>query len=346
MTEKKLRVYRQYITYEILTAQTMKVSARYYLFIPQTIRLWVYPMNKYLSSMEAKNSDDEVLPILSYDELDELIMIQGQVKSNKTLPKMPVDSEQTLRNMMIGQIDSGVNEESEPLQIQKNMKKSLHHVGILLPEQEGDYFEEITITWTEQISKIESKSFNPSLFVEREEIIQPTTTNSTYVNLIVDEKKYEFTKAPSVTAKDDKEKNCPNIKEGEEYRKLLESKHQYVYRIKRDCAYTFNFSFKIGLPKTIKAWAWLAFSASIGAILFSWCNFLTNNTSYQDDLKLLAGIVSLIVALRALVFHDYELMSIWNKVFLILIAVAIGTVILIMLIHGHPLPQIPNPFVH
>jgi hypothetical protein len=305
------------------------------MFIPQSIRLWVYPLDKYLASLEVKNSDNEKLPILSYDELDELIMIQRLPKSEKTLPKMEIDSEKTLHHIMVQQIDSGVSEDSEPLKLDKTSKKSAHHVGILLPERSGDYFEEITINWTEQISKIESQVFNPSLFVEREEIILPTTTNSTYVSLIVDKKKYEFVKSPTVKAIDEKEKECPNVKEEVEYRKLLESKHQYVYRIKRDCPYTFKFSFKIGIPKTIKAWAWLAFSAAITAILFSWVNFITSYSSYQDDLKLLAGIVSFIVALRVLVFHDYELMSVWNQVFLILITVAIGTVVAIMFIHAH-----------
>lgn len=319
----KIRVYRQYITEKMLNAKTMEVTSHYYLWVPKNKQLWVYPMDGYLSSLEVKNSDDESLPVLSDHELN--MLIQNPIQRDVGIFADEIITQNTMHEEMLKQDG---NNNNQP--IKDKTKKAKHYVGIILPKVGSDHFDEIIIKWVKFIPIEKKASDLISLQISGEHEISKTTTASTYLDLQLDDKKYEFVGDPSiiVTKKDGKEDlaNCDDIKE------IFHTKKRIVFRIKRDNDLQFLIKWSIGIPRLIQRWAWGGFIASIAIMLLSLLTFFfgdekLTDVAFQFNVRLLAGAVGLIVSFRVLLFHDTDLMARWNHLYLLLLASTLAIIL-------------------
>ncbi len=293
---------------------------QYSMWIPKGISLWVYSLPGYLPQLEVKNSDGDVLPVLSHDELNFLIQ-------NQSMQAVGIEQEVVTQDVLheLTSAQSSVNRSP----VNTLLDKSVHYVGILLPEKlRYDYFEEITIKWISPI-KIQQKTNDGfSLHIAGEHTIGPSTTASTYFDLQMDGEKYQFIGYPTISATEQgKEKK---ITDGEEYKEIFKDKEHYVYRTRRNSPLLFKTKWSVGIPKLVRGWAWGGFVAALAIMSFSVIAFIIDQsyTTFYLNARLLAGLAALIVGFRVLLFHDIDLMIRWNYLYLLLLVVSIGMILI------------------
>jgi len=281
-------------------------------------------MDDYLPSMRAKNSDGVSLPILSPDELSYALRTQTRKDLDITEKIVTTDD---LQRIMTNQNESSAKQPTKGDKI-----KAQHYVGILLPQIKAEHFDEVIIRWIEPVRIAEKAKHLLSLRVGGQHIIPPTTTSSIYIDVSMDHKKYEILEDPTVWA-DDPDGNKKDPVDGDEYRKILQTNTQFVYRIKRNCTSTFTIKWFIGIPSFVRKWAWAGLLVSLGILALSILTFIQDPSTYVRNSTLLAGLVGLIIGFRVLLFHDTELMRRWNYLYMILLAISVGTILGITFIH-------------
>ena len=323
--DRDIIIYRQYFTYFLKNARVMEVTAKFYLWIPAYSELWIYDLPGYMPSLEAIDSDDNELPILSDNELNMLF-----TNNDATFV-----TQESLKNDYISRI-----KDIDPNKI--NSSNDKHYVGIILPQQPHSHFQEITLNWTEEIPQNHLNSDYFNKYVVRRHTSEPTTNESKYIKIAMDEKKYEIVEEPTISTTD-KNNNSVSVKEGNEYKKILSDKTQQVFRIKRNCPYTFNIEWSVGIPKLIRQWAWAGFFIALPVLAYTILSFLFGFSYVDKELvipsaslvsnnsKLLAGLIALLIGFRVLVFHDTELLSRWNLVYLSLLGISVSTIIITQL---------------
>lgn len=306
-----ITVYRQYFTYRLKNARVMEVTAKFYMWVPANSDVWVYGLPGYLPSLSAKTGDGTELPTLGDHELNLLF----------TNEEANFVSQQSLRELYYEQI--GIIEPER----RNEHENDLHFVGLIIPQFEFDHFQEIVLRWTEQIKTEHLEEEGFSYFVKRRHVVEPTTEASTYVNITMDAKKYQIIGEPKISAYDAENKPVEII-DGEQYRKILSDKTQYVYRIRRHSPLTFSIEWMIGIPVFVKRWAVAGFAISVPVIFYSIISFCLNPKLVDENSRLLAGIIAMLVGFRVLLFHDTELMSKWNSLYLILLGISAFVIIL------------------
>ncbi|MDE2590432.1 MAG: hypothetical protein KGL95_12305 [Patescibacteria group bacterium] len=309
----------------MINARVMEVTSRYYMWIKANTELWVYGLPGYLPSLDVKNSDGVNLPVLSPDELNFLL----KDESDKELDIMTKErvTQESLHKLM-AQTEAGKKSKAP---VDASNKKAVHYVGIILPPVGFDHFEEITLKWIEQIETDKKANRCISQHVSRQHTIEPTTTDSAYVDITMDSKKYELRATPEITTVNGDNKPV-GITDGNEYKKVLTDKTRCVYRIKRHCPYAFTIKWSIGIPTLVRRWAWAGFLIALAVISFSIAGFVHDQKTFEFNVRLLAGLIAMIVAFRVLLFHDTDLMSRWNRLYLILLGITIGLILIMYLI--------------
>ena len=131
-----------------------------------------------------------------------------------------------------------------------------HYVIIPLPKKVKNYFDKITVSWIENIDKIQSSKNILSKYIERDYTVHFTITNSTYIDLKMN-KRYQFVFKPKVTRSF---KNSKTIRDVDDYDHILHNDKHSIYRIKKSKSYPITISWKIGLPKMLGLWAWMGCS--------------------------------------------------------------------------------------
>ena len=325
MIDTQIRIYRQYRTYRLVNARVMEITARYYMWIKAKTELWVYGLPGYLPSLDVKNSDGVSLPVLSPDELNHLL--KGETEQEMGIIAKERVTQESLRKLM-SQTEAGKKSKAP---VDNSSGKAVHYVGVILPPVDFDHFEEITLQWIEQIEIEKKSNHGISQHVNRQHIIESTTTDSEYIDITMDNKKYELRKTPEITAVD-VDKKPVTITDGKEYVKVLSDKTRSVYRIKRNCPHTFTIKWSIGIPDLVRRWAWAGFAIALAVIAFAIAGFVHDKSTFDFNARLLAGLIAMIVAFRALLFHDTDLMSRWNKVYLMLLGIIVGIVLIMYLI--------------
>jgi len=215
-------------------------------------------------------------------------------------------------------------------------KRAIHYVGIILPQKmDFDHFEEIAISW-ERPLKIQQKTKDGlSLRIALENEITSITSASTYIDLQMDGKKYEFDEYPTITATD-KQNKSQKITSGKEYQEIFRDRERYVYRTPRHSLLKFKTQWIIGIPKLVKAWLWGGLISAGVIILFSIIAFISDNSyaTFYLNARLLAGLAALIIGFRILLFHDVDLMIRWNYFYLILLGTVIGLILVMWTLHS------------
>jgi len=319
----KIRVYRQYMTFQMINAKTVEITKHFYLFVSSKTALWVYPMDEYVANLRITNSDGNSLPILSEKELS--YMLRSQAKKDLDI------TETTITQERLKEIFNKQNVISSKQPTQSSIKEAKHYVGIILPQYEDDHFDEVIIKWVAPVDKLkieEKVNRGLNLDVGIQHIIPPTSAASTYLDIQTDDdQKYEIIGDTTILADDI---NCvkKESKEGDEYRELLKTKAHRVYRIKRDAPTTFTIQWKVGIPNVIRRWAWLGFFLSIAVMVYSVITFWQDHETFVRNSALLSGIISLVVGFRVLLFHDTELMSRWNSLYILLLVVAVALILI------------------
>lgn len=298
--DKRIVIYRQYFTYNLINSRVMEVTAFFHLFVPGGSDVWVYKLPGYLASLDVTTGDGNSLPILSDQELNLLFINENanfitQDSLKKIFEEQMIVNELTL-------LSSDENQKS-------------HFVGFIIPQYDQDHFQKIIIKWTEQVRKEDTSKNTISQYVNRRHTVEPTTSASVYLNITMDRKKYEIQGEPEIAAAD-KEGNNAEIKDGEQYKKILQDKTNYVYRIKRNCPLKFTLKWSIGIPAMIRRWAWAGFLIAILVLSFSIITFIIDPSTSYENSKLLAGLIAMLVGFRVLLFHDIELMYRWNVIYL------------------------------
>lgn len=306
-----ITIYRQYFTYHLKNSRIMEVTRKFYLWVPGGADVWIYGLPGYVPSLQAKTGEGEEIPILSDHELNILF----------TNENADFVTQESLRDLYHEQI--GVEPETDHVEVDNR-----HYVGLIIPPHDFDHFQEIIFQWTEQIQEEHLDHDKFSNYVIRRHTLEPTTEASTYVDISMDAKKYEMVSLPKISAVDT-HGNPAEITNGQEYQKILSDKTQCVYRVRRHCPLTFNIEWSIGIPKFIRQWAWAGFLISVPVILYSLISFYFNTNLAADNSKLLAGLVAMIIGFRVLLFHDTELLSKWNYLYLTLLGISVALIILI-----------------
>lgn len=313
--DKGIVIYRQYFTYSLINSRVMEVKAFFHLFVPGGSDVWVYKLPGYLASLDVTTGDNKSLPILSDHELNLLF----------TNEKAKFVTQDSLKKIFEEQMT--VN---EPIRLSSDENQKSHFVGFIIPQYDEDHFQKIIIKWTEQIRKEDTSKDTISQYVNRLHTVESTTSASVYLNITMDRKKYEIQGKPQITAIDKEGKNA-EIKDGDQYKKILQDKTNYVYRIKRNCPLKFTLKWSIGIPAMIRRWAWAGFLIAILVLSFSVITFIIDPSASYENSKLLAGLIAMLVGFRVLLFHDIELMYRWNVIYLGFLG---SSVILILIMQG------------
>lgn|GEM_PF-4075580 len=321
-SKPKMRIYRRYLTYHLLDAKTIQVTERYNIWIPAKKGWWIHGLHDYVPNLEIKNSDGESLPVLSDHELDHFIR-----KANPSIftESQPIVSQDILRHLCGEEVETMTRINTPTDHLENQLEPELKHfVAIILPTRTKNYFEEITIKY---ILPIEKSSISYDLISRHLEVtrtIPRTTTNSDYINITTSNKFVLSGKKAEIII----DKNKEIVPTNDEIKPLLNNTTRCVYRIKRGYKHSVEFKWKIAIPPMVILWAWVGLLFSIGTLIVSWVIFdIKNFESFKFSVGLVAGVVTLILGFHKILLHDSELMVWWNRMYLIILAIAVLSVL-------------------
>lgn len=322
-SKPKMRIYRRYLTYHLLDAKTVQVIESYSIWIPSHKGWWIHGLHDYVPNLEIKNSDGDILPVLSDHELDHFIR-----KANPSVfeDAKPVVSQDILRQLCGAEVDTMTKTKTPTDHLENQLESDFKHfVAIILPTRTKNYFEEITIKYILPIEKTNISRDLISHHLEISRNIPRTTTNSDYINITTSNKFVISNKKAEIIV----DKNKKIIPTNDEIKPLLNNNTRCVYRIKRDYKHSTEFKWKISIPSMVRLWAWVGLLFSIGTLVVSWLIFDKQNfESFKFSIGLLAGVVTLILGFHKILLHDSELMAWWNRTYLITLGIAVISVLL------------------
>ena len=274
-------------------------------FIPKEIRLFFMPFRNYLPELRVELGDGKPSPIFSYLELHRIIIRPSGRPF--TLDEIRILASEAL----------GVNE--------KDMQQFTNFAIVLFPEHE-DHINEIIIKYTEP-QEVEKRSDDlltkNALFSVN---FPPTKNTSMYVALKVNDK-YEIEKNPAIfkvekiatTFNGVTEEHTKDTLQDINKHSILNDKKHNVVHVDRDFPNDIKVQFKVNVPQMLRIWLWFGLALGIAVIPYSF-----QESSFQYIYPVILGIVGLLVGLRILIFHDSELLTRWNIVYLIIISLDIA----------------------
>ena len=305
---RPIEILREYHTYNFENSCVRNIEVKLTAFIPKEVRLFFMPFRSYLPDLKVKLHDGKSSPIFSYLELHRII-------------KRPSGRPFTLDEIRILA--------SEALGVSEKEMQQFHSFAIILFPVHEDHINDIIIEYTEP-REVEKKSYDwltkTAFFTVN---FPPTRSTSMYVALKVNDK-YEIQKDPSIFKVEKikttfagltSEHTADTLLDITKHSILNDKKHNVVH-VDRDFPSDIKIQFKVNVPQMLRIWLWFGLVLGIAVIPYS---FLENN--FQYIYPVILGIVALLLGLRILIFHDSELLTRWNILYLIIISLDIAVLV-------------------
>jgi len=304
---RSIQILREYQNYYFENACTHKVEHKVTMFIPSETRLFFIPFQKFLPNLELSLMDGKTSPIIPYTELHNII----------DRPDKPFTVEE------IQQLAA------ETFGVSLDIMKKFSNFAIVIFPEHVDHYNEITIKWIEPLETPKKSTDKITLFSLFTVTTIPTDDASLYVSFKVNEK-YEILDKPTIAKFENEnygienEHTTKNLKSFDikEYT-ILDDKKHHVLHFPREFSDEIKIEYRVGVPKLFLMWIWVGFF--IGALIVGYNVFFSDD--FYHSLALAFGITGVLIGFRIVLFHDIELLSRWNWIYMITIFVNIAALL-------------------
>lgn len=299
---KAIRIIRQYHIFETSDSFTISRRLRLVMFIPASIEeyMYIFPATQKLADIHATDKSGTILPLINKYEFER----RRRIKIDDIYKQLASFSGENV----------------------VNIKKAIRFCFFILPTHEQDYYDDITISWTEKVAVDEEKFYKitKSFTLTPEFIVNPNIP--VFIDIRLD-KKYQFSENPHVVSNSDKN-TIQSIDSSIDVK--TDDKRRFIARLvmKYD---VIKIQYKVSVEKMVVNWAKLGLLLGLSVIpIFLLTPITSEGTQFISALA--AGILALLFGLRALVFHDTEFMSKWSNWYLIIAFIDIMLVSIIGLL--------------
>jgi hypothetical protein len=291
-----IRIIRQYHIFEVSDSCIISQRLKLMMFIPSNVEeyLYIFPARNNLADLQATDRNGAVLPLINKREYA------------------------NLKNMKVEDIYEALS-----VRYDKKVDEIRNDVGFcffILPKITEDRYEEITISWSENV-KHERGLFKITGRYVLEPLFKPKKDIPVFVDIRLDQK-YQFIEYPKITHEQD------TVDDHDSMKIKIQDKRRFICRLITDDN-NIRIRYRVSVEKMVISWTKMGFFLGILVIPV----FLLTPITYEGIQFLspiAAGILALLFGLRALIFHDTEFMHKWSNLY---IAISLIDILLVVL-HG------------